>query len=285
LWTAPARARRGDLAVLYCTTDHEWMAVGRVVHDSVRSRRDGKWWSYVQWLPVRRPLAYDEARRVPELAHWRKLEQMNGRHALIADTRVADQLLRRLVRHDWLAAARLRAWKSGRARFPRVSRDDLFDAWFEPSPPLTRLPDDHERHLADEIEALLIGRRRARRRRDDDALRIGTSSVVCLQTRLCEKRFPDLVLVDRTRERTLLLIEVKRYATLSDLRAAGTVVDQVREYRHLLKPHVRRWRIRPVIVATRVNDNVVDAACAAGIEVWRYNPETRRFKTLGASYQ
>src|SRR3712207_6046114 len=83
IWTAPAKARPGDLAVLYSTTDREWMAIGRIAHHAVRSRRNKQWWSYIQWLPVRRPLAYDEARRQPELKAWNKLGQMQGRHAEI----------------------------------------------------------------------------------------------------------------------------------------------------------------------------------------------------------
>ena len=109
IWTSPARAKAGDLAALYSTTDREWMAIGRIVHKPVLSDRDHKWWTYVQWFPVRRPLAYDEARRHAELAAWKKLGQMAGRHAEIRRPAAAEYLLRRLTQGDPQAKARMAA--------------------------------------------------------------------------------------------------------------------------------------------------------------------------------
>lgn len=284
IWTSPARAQRGDLSVLYSTTDLEWMAIGRIVHEPVRSRRDQRWWSYVQWLPVRRPLAYDEARRHPELSGWKKLDQMAGRHAAIKPSEAGDFLLRRLTDRDTQAKARLRAWRNPRSRFPHVDTQDLHDAWFEPSPALVHLPDAHERWLADEIAKLLVSRRKARLRTGDDDLNIGNNDVVHLLTPRGEPRYPDVVLVDRASDHTLLVIEVKRHARLSDLRGIRDVVDQVLEYRDLILTLDRRWRARAIIIAERVNDNVVDRARDVGVEVWRYDRKTRRFKALAGTY-
>ena len=105
-----------------------------------------------------------------------------------------------------------------------------------------------------------------------------------LRTARGDPRFPDVVLVDRTRERTLLLLEVKRHARLSELRGHRDVVDQVLEYADLIRAFDRRWKIRPVIVAERVNDNVIDRARDVGLEVWRFDRRTRRFKALAGTH-
>jgi hypothetical protein len=94
------------------------------------------------------------------------------------------------------------------------------------------------------------------------------------------RRYPDVVLVDRTRERTLLVIEVKRHARLSDLRGLRDVVDQVLEYRDLIRARDPRWRVRAVIVAEQVQENVLARARDAGVEVWRYDSKTQRFRAL-----
>jgi hypothetical protein len=284
IWTAPAAARAGDLAALYSTTDHQWIAIGRIVHRARRSNRDHRWWTYIQWFPVRQPLAYDEALRTDELAGWKKLEQMAGRHALIKPADAGDVLLRTLTRRDPHAKARLAAWRSPRARFPHVNEQDLFDAWFDRSPPLQRLPDEHERFFARDIEEALVKRRKARRRAAADQLAIGSASTVCLRTATGNARYPDIVLVDRTREHTLLLIEVKLNARLSDLRLAGDVVDQVLEYRALMRAADPAWRVRPVIVVAQININVIERARDAAIDVWRFDRTTRRVKALAGHY-
>lgn len=105
-----------------------------------------------------------------------------------------------------------------------------------------------------------------------------------LRTARGDLRFPDVVLVDRTRERTLPLLEVKRHARRSELRDHRDVVDQVLEYADLIRALDRRWKIRPVIVAERVNDNVVDRARDVGVEVWRFDRRTRHCKVLAGTY-
>jgi hypothetical protein len=284
IWTSPVRAQPGDLAVLYNTTDREWMAIGRIVHEPTRSRRDQRWWSYIQWFPVRRPLAYDEARRHPELADWKKLNKMAGRHAEVKPPEAADFILRRLTQRDPQAKARLQAWRKPGARLPAVVTRDLRDAWFEPSPPLLRLPDEHERWLTEEIAHALVTRRKARWRTGADGLRIGSADVVYLVTDRRVPRYPDAVLVDRTSRRTLLVTEVKRHARLSDLRGSRDVVDQVVEYRDLIRALDPSWRARAVIIAERVNDNVIARARDVGVEVWRFDARTRRFKALAGTY-
>ncbi len=285
IWTAPTKARAGDVAVLYSTTDHEWMAIGRIVHEPVRSTIDGKWWTYVQWLPVRSPLAYDEACRAPELASWKKLKQMAGRHAAISPPSAGEHLLHRLSQRDTQAKARLIAWRRPHARLPQVDEQDLLEAHWQPSPPPIRLPDEHERFLALEIEEILVKRRKARARTVDDACAVGSSPAVCLRPAHAERRFPDIVLIDRTRERTLLLIEVKLHAKLSDLRGGlRDVVDQVLEYQALMAELDTSWTVRPVIVAERVNGNVVERARDAEVDVWRINRATRRFTALAGEY-
>lgn len=93
-----------------------------------------------------------------------------------------------------------------------------------------------------------------------------------MRTSRDEPRFPDIVLVDRTRDRTLLLIEVKIHARLSDLRGGlRDVVDQVLEYRDLVAAKDAAWTVRPVIVAAQVNDNVVQRARDAEVDVWRFD--------------
>ncbi|HMJ37101.1 MAG TPA: hypothetical protein VK501_24565 [Baekduia sp.] len=260
------------------------MAIGRFVHEAVRSERDNKWWSYIQLFPVRHPLTYDNARRRPALKDWKKLSQMAGRLAAITPPDAAAHLLREVTRRDPQARTRLTAWRSPLARLPRVDDRDLHDAWFEPSPPPMRLPDEHERFLADEISETLVRRRKARPRIESDGLTIGTGATVHLMTREGASRFPDVVLVDRTRSLTLLLIEVKLHARLGDLRGLRDVVDQVLEYKQLLRERDRDWKVRPVIVAERVSENVVDRATEMGVEVWRFDRSTRRFKALAGSY-
>jgi hypothetical protein len=138
---------------------------------------------------------------------------------------------------------------------------------------VVRLPDQHERWLADEVADALVSRRKARWRADDDGLKIGSNDVVHLRTDRGEPRYPDVVLVDWTRDRTLLVIEIKRHARLSDLRGLRDVVDQVLEYRDLIRAQDRRWRVRPVIVAEQVNENVVARARDVRAEVWRFGPQ------------
>ncbi|HEV7806683.1 MAG TPA: hypothetical protein VGO80_12740 [Solirubrobacteraceae bacterium] len=165
-----------------------------------------------------------------------------------------------------------------------MNEQDLLAAWFDPSPPLERLPDQHERFFARDIEEALVKRRKARRRTAADHLTIGSAPTVCLRTATANARYPDIVLVDRTREHTLLLIEVKLHARLSDLRLAGDVVDQVLEYRALMRAADPAWCVRPVIVATQVNDNVIERARDAAIDVWRFDRTTRRVKALAGHY-
>lgn len=285
IWTAPAKARARDLVVLYSTTDQEWMAIGRIVHDPRRSRVDGKWWTYIQWWPVRSPLAYDEARRAAALTGWKKLTQMAGRHAAISPPDAGEYLLRRLTLRDAQAKARLLAWRRARGCLPHVDEQDLLDAHWQPSPPPIRLPDEHERFLALEIEGILLKRRKARLRSDGDGLAIGSAPTVCVRTARDERRFPDIVLVDRARDRTLLLIEVKLHARLSELRGGlRDVVDQVLEYQDLIAASDATWTVRPVIVAAQVDDNVVLRARDAGVDVWRFDRGTRRVTALTGQY-
>ncbi len=106
-----------------------------------------------------------------------------------------------------------------------------------------------------------------------------------MRTSRDELRFPDIVLVDRTRDRTLLLIEVKIHARLSDLRGGlRDVVGQVLEYRDLVAAKDAAWTVRPAIVAAQVNDNVVQRARDAEVDVWRFDRATRRFSALSGEY-
>jgi hypothetical protein len=92
------------------------------------------------------------------------------------------------------------------------------------------------------------------------------------------------VLVDLTRSHTLLLIQVKPHARLSDLRLTGDLVDELLEYRDLIREVDPIWTARPVIIAAQIDANVLQRARDAAIDVWRHDTTTQRLTAVAGYY-
>jgi len=276
-WTAPAGAQPHDLAVLYAGKPRsEWMAVGRICSEPVRNR-DGQRLAWVQWIPSRAPVGLD-VMRARHSDSWPKLRNMAGQHARVPGK--AAQALRRGLLRDPRAAAQWQKWAGPRTRLPHhLDPGELASSGYEPDP-APQLAEDHERHLQAEIAQRLIGLRRGIDADRHPALLRAANPALELRriagTLYNEdgyRREWDILLVDPSADRRLLLIEVKKIARAT-LQDAG--VAQVLDYARLLAPLVPGWRIRPVVCAPRVRDSIIRDARHNRVEVWRYDAGRNR---------
>ena len=241
------RRRRPAPATSSCSTartDHEWMAIGRIGHDPRRATEgDGKWWTFIQWLPVRSPLSYDDARRAPELADWRKLTQMAGRHAEISPAGAGSTCCA-------VSAAATRrprpGCSPGSARTVGCHASTRRISSTRPGSPARHrsgCPTNTRRSSHGDIEELLVKRRKARVRTDSDALAIGNQSTVCLSPPVPNGGSPTSCWWTAAGTARCFSSRSSWHARLSELRGGRDVVDQVLEYQALIAALEPTWTV------------------------------------------
>jgi hypothetical protein len=97
--------------------------------------------------------------------------------------------------------------------------------------------------------------------------------------KLGDAGFADLVLVDTERDRTLVVVEIKRVAR------PGTATEGVRQvlrYKRWLVRHAPGWTVIPSLVALHISPTVLQQARAEGIECWEFDPDEEAFYEPGS---
>lgn len=268
-WTVVSAARRGDLVVLYETGRSQWFAFGRVLADAVPSAvKKRQYFTYLEVFPVLRPVSLGAMQRAaPE---WRALfNQIKGQ---TVPAPAAQKLLRRMVKEDNRATVVLAGWAGG-ARWWRPSDaavEELAKLSWSPAdrpPP----PDGSELKLQREIADYLSRTRRARALTSDDGVDLRHSFHVRHDDG--SWGFADCVLVDLRRERTLLVLEVKKHASLARSREP---VEQVIRYRNSLGPTARGWKLRAIAVCESHSDGVEWLARRRRVALWHWRAQARQ---------
>jgi len=262
-WTVPAKARPGDLFLLY---GHKpvfaYGAIGRVCSEPVVGA-DGNQWATVEIAALPRPLALAEAKCDPVIRAWPRFKMMAGSHLEIVDRAVWRGFLARTADPHPNLRHMLMAWSDGAPMPP--AEEGLEDAW-RAHANHNRSGTCHERALQKEIREGFIGNGWARELRRTDGVAVPASF------HLAGAGYADLILVDlETRRRQLLLIEVKRDA----IPGPGTDgITQLLSYEVQLRRAAPRWAIKKMLVALTVAQSVLDQATTLDIECWYYDEET-----------
>ena len=261
LRTAPATGAKGDLFFLYATKPcSQFVGIGRICSDPVRSRhrrlhgKRAQCSSWVQVLAFEREVPLATARSDSRAGKWSALRNLAGTHAEVRPDPVLTGLTRLLLSRNPIARKQWSKWDDGEARYPReLGPQELAREYWEPPKP-EELPDDHEKRLQKKIERMLLrhGWRHHTPTLDDFSLPLSKHLKLPHGT----TGYPDIVLVSVDRRRTLLVVEVKKYAVP---RPWLNGIDQLEDYCAALKGLAPTWNIKSWLVARSVHPAVLEA--------------------------
>ncbi len=287
-WTAPKSAKRGDLFYLYCTRpSSSFVALGRLCTDPVPPRRSrlrrgrgttrtGKprYAAWVQIIGFEHPTHLHEARMHGDLRGWGALRNLAGTHARVPDAGVRWALEEILLLTNPAASDRHRKWLTG-SPYPRDldPREPARLMW-EPPPPGKR-PNDHEVFLQRRIAKYLRHHGWRDHDRERDGFSIPPSNLLRLDER--SRGFPDIVMVSTSRQKVLVVVEVKKDATPYPGRNG---VDQLDDYGPAMRRVARGWTVERWLVARSIHPVVQKWAADRRIETYEWQGQPARLKKV-----
>lgn len=279
-WTCSPKSRKGDVVVLYSKDpDQSYVAVGRQATDALASRK-GRHWAWFQFQPLKQPFPQADVRSLASTQGpgTGLNTPAGGSFNEVPPGRSQDVFLRRLVRGDDRARARLAQWQAGRGSWPFVDPRDLDGSFWGP-------PDKQElrgeRRLAEQIAEGLVKRGKARHMVPDDHLGLGTKHLeVRADFAQGELGRADIVLVSKQHVApTLLVIEVK--LTARPMPARYNPVIQVTDYRDAFREKIpSRWRISRWVIAEDFHASVLSQARAERVPCSTCDENGRKLKTV-----
>jgi hypothetical protein len=227
----------------------------------------------VQIIAFEHPTHLSEARADGRTGGWSALRNLSGTYARVSDA-VRGGLEELVLADNSAAADRWAKWQS-RTRYPKdLDPDEPALLVWEPELSGGRSR-DHEVFLQRRIAKHL----RKRGWRDHDEARDGFSLPTSNLLRLDDESrgFPDIVLVDESRPKSLVVIEVKKdampYPGLSG-------VDQLDDYGPAIRRLAPGWKIQRWLVARTVHPLVLKSATDRGIEAYVWHGRPARLKKL-----
>lgn len=255
-WTAPSALRCEDLVMLYEAKSGgrgAFIAVGRALTDAIRAYGgDNKHWAWIEWQPVRRPLALGDARKIVALPSLRSSSSIDEESFRV--------LAKATVASDKQASAALRRWQDGKG-LPRTNELPLHDLILAS-------------YGVEDRESALYGPIRKHYERDGwvDVNSEVKAAVRNLRGPLAydldggdHGLRPDIVL-QRPRAKRFSVIEVKRAALPTQ--GYRNPVDQVLDYARAIRKaltasRLSGWEITPILVATEFSPVVLEQAAEA----------------------
>ena len=266
-WTVGSRARPGDLAMLYCQAPAlAYVAVARVLDQSVRSQKDNRWWANIETMLLPEPLTYHAVRRDRVMRRWESLKSMQGSVREIPE-HFWQRLLHLSIGAYPLLQRRAKQWE----RDSKPSEDlepDLHLADWDAGRVLRRSSSRPETHhqlrVRDTLSRMGIARPLSTRDRELDipaSFYLGRGA-----------GYPDFIMRDlRTRRRTLIVGEVKIDANPG--RRTDGVTQLVHQYVPALTKRASRWELRPMLVALSIHPQVLRDAARHNVECWRFDDQ------------
>ncbi len=264
VWTAPAKVRPGDLVVLYGLDPVKSFGLVGVFLTEAEKGQDGRYWAEIQWAAAGE-VTLSEVRDDLAFSGWPA--SLAGSHQELSDDRIWAALRDRLLGGaSDTVRGQVARWEQGVV--PEPSGADLAASSFPGlAEPGLSLP---ETEMQKRLRRHLIRRFKARPLKPKDGVEVPESNYLGRDV-----GYPDLVLVQRWKRRTLLLIEVKKVPQQGETRDG---ITQLERYAPKLQAQAPGWTVRKILAAVRVPEVIRTRAAKKNVDCWEFDPRRGRIK-------